>query len=174
MKKLLLILLCIIFLFSSLGKLNAQQYCGTAKLMRLAGPSNYYKQLFKSYQQSTTKARNSFTIPVVVHVVYNSSVENIPDSIKIAFKGLVTRDLAIEHMLEADVYISLSKGEGLPIAVLEAMYAGCFMILSTIPPHREVSPPSERCFFVDISNLKFWFIFLTALTIIKVLLSFIK
>jgi len=81
MKKLLLILLCIIFLFSSLGKLNAQQYCGTAKLMRLAGPSNYYKQLFKSYQQSTTKARNSFTIPVVVHVVYNSSVENIPDSI---------------------------------------------------------------------------------------------
>ena len=74
-------LFCIIFLFSSLGKLNAQQYCGTAKLMRLAGPSNYYKQLFKSYQQSTTKARNSFTIPVVVHVVYNSSVENIPDSI---------------------------------------------------------------------------------------------
>ena len=26
-------------------------------------------------------------------------------------------------MLEADVYISLSKGEGLPIAALEAMYS---------------------------------------------------
>lgn len=78
--------------------------------------------------------------------------KHIPNSVKIAFKGLVSRDLAIEHMLEADVCISLSKGEGLPIAVLEAMYAGCFMILSTIPPHREVSPPSERCFFVDISN----------------------
>jgi glycosyltransferase involved in cell wall biosynthesis len=55
-------------------------------------------------------------------------------------------------MLEADVFISLSKGEGLPIAVLESMYAGCFMILSTIPPHKEVSPPLERCFFVNISN----------------------
>lgn len=78
--------------------------------------------------------------------------KNITNSTKISFKGLVSRDLAIEHMIEADVCISLSKGEGLPIAVLEAMYAGCFMILSTIPPHLEVSPPSDRCFFVDISN----------------------
>jgi glycosyltransferase involved in cell wall biosynthesis len=78
--------------------------------------------------------------------------KQLSDSIKISFKGLVSRDLAIEHMLEADVYVSLSKGEGLPIAALEAMYSGCFMILSTIPPHNEVSPPPERCFFVDISN----------------------
>ena len=78
--------------------------------------------------------------------------KHIPDSVKITFKGVVSRDLAIEHMLEADVFISLSKGEGMPIAVLEAMYAGCFMILSKIPPHIEVSPPSERCLFVDSSN----------------------
>jgi glycosyltransferase involved in cell wall biosynthesis len=77
---------------------------------------------------------------------------HIPDSVKIAFKGRVSRDLAIEHMLEADVCVSLSKGEGLPIAVLESMYAGCFMILSAIPPHKEVSPPSGRCLFVDISK----------------------
>jgi len=57
-------------------------------------------------------------------------------------------------MLEADVFISLSKGEGLPIAVLEAMYCGCFLILSTIPPHKEISPPRERCLFVDTSNEK--------------------
>jgi len=68
------------------------------------------------------------------------------------FKGLISRDLAIEHMLEADIFISLSKGEGMPIAVLEAMYAGCYMILSKIPPHIEVAPPSERCFFVDLSS----------------------
>ena len=78
--------------------------------------------------------------------------KNIPDPTTIKFKGIVTRDIAIEHMLEADVSVSLSKGEGLPIAVLESMYAGCFMILSTIPPHKEVLPPSERCFFVDESN----------------------
>ena len=76
--------------------------------------------------------------------------KGVQDSIKIKFKGLISRDLTIEHMLDADVCISLSKGEGLPIAVLEAMYSGCFMILSDIPPHKEVSPPQERCIFVDI------------------------
>lgn len=82
---------------------------------------------------------------------YSKSISN---SIKICFKGCVSRDETIEHMLEADVFISLSKGEGLPIAVLEAMYCGCFLILSTIPPHKEVSPPSERCLFVDKDNEK--------------------
>ncbi len=78
--------------------------------------------------------------------------KELPDNIKINFKGRVSRDLAIEHMLEADVSISLSKGEGLPIAILESMYAGCFMVLSKIPPHTEISPPKERCMFVDSEN----------------------
>ena len=73
----------------------------------------------------------------------------VPDITKVDFKGRVSRDVAIEHMLEADVSISLSKGEGMPVAVLESMYAGCFLILSTIPPHREVAPPEERCLFVN-------------------------
>lgn len=78
--------------------------------------------------------------------------KSIPSNIDISFKGIVSRDIAIEHMLEADLYISLSKGEGLPIAVLEAMYAGCFLILSNISPHLEVSPPQERCIFVELSD----------------------
>lgn len=80
--------------------------------------------------------------------------KKVVSSSKISFKGCLPRDTAIEHMLEADVFISLSKGEGLPIAVLEAMYCGCFLILSTIPPHKEVSPPSDRCIYVDKDNEK--------------------
>ena len=78
--------------------------------------------------------------------------ENISKPTEIIFKGRVSRDLAIEHMLEADISISVSKGEGLPIAVLESMYAGCFTILSAIPPHLEISPPEDRCYFVDLDN----------------------
>jgi len=78
--------------------------------------------------------------------------KDIPNSLKITFKGRVDRSIAIEHMLEADVFISLSKGEGMPIAVLEAMYAGCFMVLSKIPPHEEILLPKEGCFFVESSN----------------------
>ena len=58
--------------------------------------------------------------------------KKVPENIKINFKGRVSRDLAIEHMLEADVSISLSKGEGLPIAILESMYA-CLLYTSPSP-----------------------------------------
>ena len=78
--------------------------------------------------------------------------KELDKSTKTIFKGRVSRNLTIEHMLDADVSISLSKGEGLPIAVLESMYAGCFQILSIIPPHKEISPPSNRCIYVDASN----------------------
>ena len=81
----------------------------------------------------------------------NKSKE-LPSNMNVNFKGRVSRDLAIEHMLEADISISLSKGEGLPIAILESMYAGCYMILSKIPPHTEIFPPQERCSFVKIDN----------------------
>lgn len=75
--------------------------------------------------------------------------KEISEITNISFKGRVSRDTAIKYMLEADVSISLSTGEGLPIAVLESMYAGCFCILSSIPPHLEISPPKERSLFVD-------------------------
>lgn len=80
--------------------------------------------------------------------------KNIPQNIYIKFKGRVSRDLALEHMLEADLSISLSKGEGMPVAILESMYAGCYMVLSSIEPHLEISPPPERCTFVDLSQKK--------------------
>jgi glycosyltransferase involved in cell wall biosynthesis len=84
-------------------------------------------------------------------LLINTSKSIYPDC-KTVFKGRVSRDLTIEHMLEADLSISLSKGEGLPIAILESMYAGCFLILSDIPPHKEIQPPSNRCIYIDISK----------------------
>ena len=44
---------------------------------------------------------------------------------------------------DADVFVSTSHGEGLPVAVLEAMAAGCPVILSDIPPHRELAEEAD-------------------------------
>ena len=58
---------------------------------------------------------------------------------RIEFTGLVPRDNVFEHLMNAELYISTSRGEGLPIAVMEAMACGCPVVLSDIPPHREIA-----------------------------------
>lgn len=68
---------------------------------------------------------------------------------RINFTGNVSREIAIQYMLEADIFISLSYGEGMPIAVLEAMGSGCISILSDISPHREIDLNQNVCFFVN-------------------------
>jgi len=58
---------------------------------------------------------------------------------RVALTGLIPRDEVFLRCAGADVFVSTSHGEGLPVAVLEAMAAGCPVILSDIPPHREVT-----------------------------------
>lgn len=43
------------------------------------------------------------------------------------------------HLQCADYFASLSKSEGMPLAVLEAISCGLEVLLSDIPPHREIA-----------------------------------
>jgi glycosyltransferase involved in cell wall biosynthesis len=63
--------------------------------------------------------------------------------------GLVPRDEVFVLCADADVFVSTSHGEGLPVAVLEAMAAGCPVILSEIPPHRELADGADFIPFVE-------------------------
>lgn len=58
---------------------------------------------------------------------------------RIDFTGLIPREKVYEMLSEADVYVSPSMLEGLPISVLEGMYCGLPVILSDIPQHREIA-----------------------------------
>lgn len=53
--------------------------------------------------------------------------------------GLIPRDEVYPWLSGADLFVSASVGEGLPIAVLEAMACRCPVLLSDIPPHREIA-----------------------------------
>lgn len=57
----------------------------------------------------------------------------------VTLTGLVPRDEVFVRCAAADVMVSTSHGEGLPVAVIEAMAAECPVILSDIPPHRELA-----------------------------------
>ena len=57
---------------------------------------------------------------------------------RILLTGLIPRDEVFVRCAGADVFVSTSRGEGLPVAVMDAMAARCPVILSDIPPHREL------------------------------------
>lgn len=57
---------------------------------------------------------------------------------EVAFTGVIRRDEVYNILRRADLYVSTSHGEGLPVALLEAMACGCPVVVSDIPPHREI------------------------------------
>lgn len=57
---------------------------------------------------------------------------------RVDFLGLVPRDEVYRLLARADLFVSPSRFEGLPVAVLEAMAARLPVVLSDIPPHREI------------------------------------
>lgn len=69
---------------------------------------------------------------------------------RIVFTGLISREEVYNILLNADLYISSSTLEGLPVSVLEGMYCGLPVIMSNIPQHREVAIGSEGAKLLDL------------------------
>jgi glycosyltransferase involved in cell wall biosynthesis/capsular polysaccharide biosynthesis protein len=57
----------------------------------------------------------------------------------VEMRGIVPRDDVFRALADADVFITTSAGEGLPVAMLEAMACGLPVVASDIPPHREIA-----------------------------------
>ena len=66
-------------------------------------------------------------------------VERLGLQKQVQLTGMVARDKVFEHFALADLFVSASWGEGLPVAVMEAMACGRPVVLSDIPPHREIA-----------------------------------
>jgi colanic acid/amylovoran biosynthesis glycosyltransferase len=58
---------------------------------------------------------------------------------RIRFTGVIPREQVYAEILAADLFVSGSLWEGLPIAVLEAMALRRPVLLSDIPSHREIA-----------------------------------
>jgi glycosyltransferase involved in cell wall biosynthesis len=72
---------------------------------------------------------------------------------RVEFTGLIPRDDVFRRCATADVFVSTSLGEGLPVAVMEAMASGCPVILSDIPPHRELADGADFIPFVPVGDV---------------------
>lgn len=67
--------------------------------------------------------------------------------VKIA--GTLPREQVYQQLARADLFVSASKVEGLPVSVLEAMACRCPVLLSDIPPHREIAAGTDFIPLVD-------------------------
>ncbi len=72
---------------------------------------------------------------------------------RVEFTGLISRDEVFRRCAAADVFVSTSHGEGLPVAVMEAMASRCPVILSDIPPHRELADGVDFIPFVPVGDV---------------------
>lgn len=61
---------------------------------------------------------------------------------QVSFKGLLPREEVYRQLKSADLYVSTSSYEGLPIGVLEAMGCGTACLVTNIEQHMEIS---EKC-----------------------------
>ena len=79
---------------------------------------------------------------------YFNSLKKLAADKKVAqrvhFLGAINSNQIFDAYKLASCYVSASKTEGRPNAVLEAMAAGCPVLLSDIPAHRELVGPAEE------------------------------
>ena len=70
-------------------------------------------------------------------------IEKLNLNSRVNITGLIPREDVFVQLLDADLFISTSKGEDLPVAVLEAMACRCPVLLSDIPSHREIADSAD-------------------------------
>lgn len=73
---------------------------------------------------------------------------------RVELPGLLQRDDVYRLLGSADAYVSTSRGEGLPLSVLEALAARLPAVLSDIPPHREVAAATAAARLVPVGDAR--------------------
>ena len=78
----------------------------------------------------------------IIHIVGDggqiTQVKGILKSDNVIFHGQVERNKVYEVLSRSKFFISLSKTEGLPISLLEAIFMGCVPLVSNITSHKEI------------------------------------
>ncbi len=73
---------------------------------------------------------------------------------RVRFKGLIPRQAVYRELVSADMFVSPSLWEGLPIGTLEAMAIRLPVLLSDIGPHREIADRGSSVRILPFDSVK--------------------
>ena len=125
---------------------NAFTVVAISRLVRIKNPFT----LLTAFSRSADKNCQMVYIgdgPLRAQLLAQKQYADIGDQIE--FTGLIPREKVFEYLLNADLFISTSYGEGLPVSVMEAMSCRCPVLLSDIPPHRELAETVDFIPLID-------------------------
>lgn len=83
---------------------------------------------------------------------YETLVRKYELSARVRFHGWLSQEDLPPLYAASDIYVNAAPSEGLPNAVLEAMSAGCALILSDILPHRQIASEPDNALFFKTSD----------------------
>jgi glycosyltransferase involved in cell wall biosynthesis len=115
---------------------NDQFTVATVGLIKIKNPITV---LDASYQDNNRNTNLIFLGEGSLRPLLTEKIERLGLQQQVQLMGMVARDKVFEYFALADLFLSASWGEGLPVAVMEAMACGRPVILSDIPPHREIA-----------------------------------
>jgi glycosyltransferase involved in cell wall biosynthesis len=108
----------------------------TVGLIEIKNPFTVLDASFKHNDQDTKLV---FLGEGNLRPLLTQKIEKLGLQQQVQLTGMVARDQVFEYFTLADLFVSASWGEGLPVAVMEAMACGRPVVLSDIPPHREIA-----------------------------------
>ena len=114
---------------------NDQFTIATVGLIKIKNPITV---LDASYQDNDRNTKLIFLGEGSLRPLLTEKIERLGLQQQVQLMGMVARDKVFEYFVLADLFVSASWGEGLPVAVMEAMACGRPVVLSDIPPHREI------------------------------------
>jgi len=84
--------------------------------------------------------------------VVKSTIEEVGMTEFICLEGWMAKDALLKQYQQADCYLNLSSYEGMPNTVLEAMACALPVIVSDIPPHRDLVKHQVTGYLLDLAR----------------------
>jgi glycosyltransferase involved in cell wall biosynthesis len=110
------------------------------RLMELKNPLLILRT-FRAISAPKTRLRFIGTGPLYDAILEAGRAAGLEQRVELT--GLIPREEVYRALNAADLYVSASRCEGLPVAALEAMTCRRPVLLSDIPPHREIADGAD-------------------------------